>query len=594
MTPADPIDRDQLFLARSGKPHTQAIAHLEASHSLPATADFLLHTLAAGRKDPDTLRILSALSEHRDADPDSPTYGCYKWYVEDPVIQDTNAAFFIGTPLSALWLGFRDRLTANETVAFKAVFAAMLPWFRRMAESPSLFYPNKCLSDAAMLLVSGHILDDAGAVAAGRQFCHRYLDYHFGRGAGWGEDHSPVYLKVLMAMALLILALEKSGALFDQAKRLADAIMEWVVFNDGFDAVPSIRGYNFDCQIRVPYAPACLIDGQTGATPSVLLAVLQQASGYHSQPQPRQTPRQWRRRTFDDEFSTSFIGTCARLGTLSLYPFMPNAYMHDTWGVGWQTKPGAFIVGDEEYGVIEWATEDDEGVVRQHEACGSIHDWPSRHLFKRAGFHPDVVFVGHQEGGAAIILREIHHLHSPTRRIEDRWRLAHARGRILIGGQEWNGAPTEVPPQWLVLHYEQTAVALRPLKCRVLDDPGDDRNTQRHMTGRIVDLPLRIEKGDRGVAISLPLLENHAGMVTQHLFFTGWCVVLLDRPEDVAGLVVTETFYEDGEIPRTYGELIRAVELTTPNVRLKLERDMLSGHVGRFINGKAFRFGGQT
>lgn len=52
-----------------------------------------------------------------------------------------------------------------------------------------------------------------------------------------------------------------------------------------------------------------------------------------------------------------------------------------------------------------------------------FHDWPSRHLFKRLSFHPDVVCVGHQERGAAIILRELHRLHSPTRRIVDRWRL---------------------------------------------------------------------------------------------------------------------------------------------------------------------------
>ena len=61
-------------------------------------------------------------------------------------------------------------------------------------------------------------------------------------------------------------------------------------------------------------------------------------------------------------------------------------------------------------------------MVRQHPAAGNIYDWASRHLFKRVSFHPEVVFVGHQEGRAAIVLREIHHLHSPTRRLADRWR----------------------------------------------------------------------------------------------------------------------------------------------------------------------------
>ena len=38
----DPIDRDVLLAHHSGKPHNSAIAHLTATHSLRATADYLL------------------------------------------------------------------------------------------------------------------------------------------------------------------------------------------------------------------------------------------------------------------------------------------------------------------------------------------------------------------------------------------------------------------------------------------------------------------------------------------------------------------------------------------------------------------------
>ncbi len=585
----DTIDREAL-LARSAQPHNPAIAHLAATHSLPATAEYLLETLVRSRKDCDTARILAAIRAHRDGDPASPTFGCFRWYAEDPRIHDTNAPFFICTPLAVLWLSYRTNLDAAEMAELHGIFADVLPWFRRMADSPSLFYPNKCISDAGMLLATGHVLSDDRTVEAGRRFCRRYLDYYVRRGTGWGEDHSPSYTLVIVEMTLLIMALEKSGDLFDEAKRLTDAILDWVSFHDGVDAVPSIRGYNFECRIEMSYPLAGLLADASGDFGTTALAILKRATGYAFNPEPRDVPRQRRWRTFDAHFSTSFIGPHARLGSLSRFPLMPNSYMHDTWGAGWQSKPGAFIVGREEYGVLEWMTEDEDGVLRQHEATG-FHDWASRHLLKRAGFHPDVVFTGHQEGPAAILLREIHNIHSPTRSIVDRWRLAHARGRVLIDGKEWDGQSVDVPSQWIVVRYDHAAVAIRPLQCRILDEPSDDANPQRRTSGRIVDLPLRIERTGRGDWLSLPLVEGHAGTITQRLLFSGWCVVLLDRVDDAAGLRVTETFHEDGEIPRPYGEWIRTVELTTPTTHLKLVRDMLTGEVARFIDGEAFRFG---
>jgi len=588
-TVTDPIDRG-VWLARSGRPHCQPIAHLTQSHSLPATAAYLLDAVAAGRKDPDTRRILQALTTHRDADPASPTFGCLKWYVEDAAICDTNASFFVCSPLTGLWLAHRAHLDPDEQEALRQVFAAVLPWFQKMAVSPSLFYPNKCISDAAMLLAAGHTLGDAAVLAQGRAFAGRYFDYYRRRGTGWGEDHSPVYTTVIVEMTLLIMALEKDGALFGQAQAMTDATMDWVAFHDGCDAVPSIRGYNFECRIRPGYRQEALLAGHPADSAAPLLRLLRDLTGYAFRPAPLATPRQRRWRTFDAHFSTSYIGEKARLGTLSQYPLMPNGYMHDGWGLGWQSKPASFIVGDEEYGVLEWFTEDDEGVLRQHEASQSFHDWPSRHLFKRLSFHPEVVFVGHQEGRAAIILRELHRVHSPARRVIDRWRLSRGSGRILIDGKVWDGQAGTVRPGWLVSEHPGACVAIRPLRCRVPAADPNDPNPQRRTTGGLTDLPVHLERTARGVHLSLCLVDGAIGTLTEPLLFSGWCVVLLDRAEDVAALAVRESFHEDGEIPRTYGELIRTVELTTPEVRLKLVRDPLCGAVHRFTDGHEFRF----
>ncbi len=581
---SDPIDRT-VYLARGGKPHVANIAHLTDTRNCVSTAHHLYQGLVRGEKDPDFALICAALRGQRDTDPDSPTFGCLKWYREDPAIGDTNASFFICLPLSLAWLNHRDQLTDEEAEALRAIFAAVAPWFRHMADSPSLFYPNKCLGDVAMLLVTGYILGDDAIQQEARDFCRRFLDYVERRGMGWGEDHSPVYTRVIAEMGLLIMLLEQRGELYDRTRAMIDGLMEWAAFHDGLDAVPSIRGYNFKCDLEVPWGLLELVDGAEPKDANAPLAVLARATGYSYTPAVQPVPRSRRQRTFDDHWSVSHIREHARLGTLSHYPIMANATSHDGWGLAWQSKPASLIVPGQDYGVLEWATVDDEGTPRQHEAAGTIWDYASRHLFKRVSFHPEVIMAAHQHEGAAIIFREVHHLHSPTVRLEDRWRLAHGGGRVLLGGHEWDGAPTSAPADWLVLVYPDCAVALHPLQCRVLDAPEDDPNPQRREQGNIVTLPPRLERTDRGLQVSLPLIAEDRGVITQPLLFSGWCVVLLDDPAQVAGLSVQESFREDGELPRTYGELIRTVELTSPYGAVKLERDMLSGGERRWTDG---------
>jgi hypothetical protein len=581
---SDPIDRT-LYLARGGKPHVANIAHLTDTRNCVSTASYLYQGLVRGEKDADFALICAALRDQRDTDPDSPTYGCLKWYREDPAIGDTNASFFICLPLALAWLNHRDQLSDDEAEALRAIFAAVAPWFRHMADSPSLFYPNKCLGDVAMLLVTGTILDDATLQQEARAFCRRYLDYIERRGTGWGEDHSPVYTRVIAEMGLLIMLLEQRGELYDRTRAMIDALVAWAAFHDGLDAVPSIRGYNFTCDLEVPWGLRELMAGAAPKDPNAPLAVLARATGYSYTPAPQPLPRSRRQRTFDDHWSVSHIREHARLGTLSHYPIMPNTTMHDAWGLAWQSKPASLIVNGQDYGVLEWATVDDEGTPRQHEAAGTIWDYASRHLFKRVSFHPEVIFAAHQHEGAAIIFREVHRLHSPTVRLEDRWRLARGGGRVLIAGQEWDGTPTEAPADWLVLDYGACAVALRPLHCRLLDAPEDDPNPQRREGGNVMPLTPRLERTDRGLHVSLPLIAEDHGVITQPLLFSGWCVVLLDDPMQVPNLAVAETFREDGELPRTYGELIRTVTLTSRFGEITLERDMLSGAERRWTDG---------
>jgi hypothetical protein len=436
-----------------------------------------------------------------------------------------------------------------------------------------------------MLLTAGHVLGDADVIARGRAFSSRYLDYYQRRGTGWGEDHSPGYTKVILEMTLLMMALEREGQVYDAARGMTDAILDWADFHDGMDAVPSIRGYNFEATMEKTYGIACLFGEEQEEPLKSLLGVLKAVTGYHWRRRELAVPRQRRWRTFDEHFSTSFIGKHARLGTLSEYPLMPNTYMHDAWGLGWQSKPASFIVHGKDYGILQWLTEDDEGVVRRHESGKGMHEWESRHLFKRVGFHPEVKLVGLQEEGAAIVLREIHRLHSPTTRLVDRWRLAKATGRVLVNGADLPVGGEAPAGSWVVLDYGESAVGIRALSCRLPSLPDEDENPQRRTSGRLAEPTIRLERDDDGLHLCVVLAENHEGELVEPLLFTGWCVVLLDSAEDVAGLGVEEAFDDDGELPRTYGELIRTVTLSTPSHTLCLRRDMLTGATQRLLDG---------
>jgi hypothetical protein len=142
----------------------------------------------------------------------------------------------------------------------------------------------------------------------------------------------------------------------------------------------------------------------------------------------------------------------------------------------------------------------------------------------------------------------------------------------------------------VVIQHQDACLALRPLKCRVLDPVETDRNPQRRTAGAVRDLALGVDRSDRGMLLSLRLVDDHTGTLVQPLLFSGWCVALLAAPDQVTDLRVTESFHEDGEVPRTYGELIRTVALDTPGVSLKLVRDMATGKVSRFVDDTEFVF----
>ena len=190
-------------------------------------------------------------------------------------------------------------------------------------------------------------------------------------------------------------------------------------------------------------------------------------------------------------------------------------------------------------------------------------------LVRNLSFLPEVMQVAHQQEAAAVIFREIHRLHTSVTHLADRWRVSSFSGRVLLDGREWSGQPTELDGTWCVLDYGDASVGIAPLTCRRVGQ--DDA----------VRLPLRISAVEGDLLLELALYDGPAREVVEPLLFTGWCIVLLDRAEDADQWTVAEDFAYQGEVPRTYNELIRTVTLAGPGQTLTLVRDPLEDRVQR-------------
>ena len=557
----------EVGLVKVGRPHETAIAHLTESHASRETAEYVLLQGLLSDGCWNSTPALTALLNMFDKDPHSATYGCPKWYWQSERVVDTNAAFFVGLPLACHYMLWADRLRETERDLLTLIFRYLLKWFEKQARNPNLVYPNKVLSDAALLYTLGRFLNDPSQTAQGIEFCRRWFEYWKRRGCGWGEDHSIQYTKVLVEAAQLILTNCAPDDLRDVCIEFLDGLAHFVAFHEGREPTPGIRTYNFDGNVMA--VDASYFDPEPT---SAIIAVTRARSGYRPPAFSFSAPRQLRRRTFDNHYSVSWVDRHARLGTLSRWPLFPNMYHHDTWGLGWQSMPAAFIADDEDLGYLQWVSIDEYGVRRTHPARDFL-DFASRPLFRRLSFLPEVVQIAHQEKGAAIILREIRKLHAPIRLLVDRWRIPKGKGKVLLGGSIQSEDASEACFKgWCVLQYPNCAIAIWPLHVRAVGNSAPRR------------LPLRVRQdAEEGLLIELELYSGEARVLTEPLLYTGWCIVLLNRPEEVEGWTVEETFELPAEIPRTYHESIRTVTLTGPGIRISLRHDPLEDQQARTV-----------
>jgi hypothetical protein len=138
--------------------------------------------------------ILARVIALQDQDPNSPTYGIWPWFLEEPIEKmsppDWNWADFCGVQLLQVAIDHMDRLPADVQQQVRNSILHAARSIRRRNVGPD--YTNIALMGTYVTLVAGERLDDRDLLDYGKQRLRRFYDYTREMGS-FTEYNSPTY-----------------------------------------------------------------------------------------------------------------------------------------------------------------------------------------------------------------------------------------------------------------------------------------------------------------------------------------------------------------------------------------------------------------
>ncbi|MGG1552264.1 hypothetical protein [Paenibacillus ferrarius] len=549
-------------MVRYDKPgHTREIAHLGYCHEGRQTAHYYTFGTLLGQLDERTgLEILRELAKLQITDAASPYYGGFRWYREERQVNDTNAAFFILRPLVILAFTYPEVIPASHGKVISQMLRHAGPWFSHECREPILYYPNKIISDGAMLLAISHLLHDETYLAEGIAFFEKWEDYTARRGWGWGENISLVYLAVILnalQIASKVFAAHGHGLEAKMQTRMEE-ILDFLRFHNGEEMVPTIRSYNFAGE-TVRFDLAWAVAGVAKLkdlpvemlTMNHLLMLLmfkdQLPEGVQSKPS---VPRVRVDRVFDGSAAYSWIGRTTRLGSVNRFPVIKGSYQWPDWGLGWQSFPVSFSVAGEQVSYLRWYVDlGDE--VRTHPGETYRASYLKPALFRETYF-PSVETRSAQHEHCLLTVRSMDGVNHCAAELADEWVIHRFTGELEEVVTEAEGRT------WHVLRYRHTAVAVTALAgiCA-----GEAARGPQSVT------IVREAEPDR-IKLRQVLWQGEAGTVQQPRLEAGWAVISLeDVPAEVMAAYLEQVRIEDrsfadGESPRTPFTYIRDITMT--------------------------------
>jgi hypothetical protein len=153
---------------------------------------FFLNAVALNWRPEKWSAVIDLAEELHDRDPDSPTYGNYRWYWRDPHPNDRNAVEFCMQTASLAWVLYRDRLPADARAKLAAALALGSEGMLRHKVDVS--YTNIFLMRLANCILIGESTGRPDLGQRGRTWLDEWLAYT--RANGIHEFSSPTYYGV--------------------------------------------------------------------------------------------------------------------------------------------------------------------------------------------------------------------------------------------------------------------------------------------------------------------------------------------------------------------------------------------------------------
>jgi hypothetical protein len=215
------FDRETRLVRRTDKGHHQLDV---CQHSL----EYAAALLAAGQQVDRANAVLAAVLDHQDVDPDSRTFGNFRWWHSDRRVRDRNAVAFMSPWLSHIAMDFGEQLTDENAARLQEALDRAVRGVRAHGSGPD--YTNIWLLKAASLVLIGRALDRPGVTADGAERLDQWIEYTAENGIS--EYNSPCYAAVNIYAVEWIHHYAPDDALRNQAAGLlnylyADAFQQW-------------------------------------------------------------------------------------------------------------------------------------------------------------------------------------------------------------------------------------------------------------------------------------------------------------------------------------------------------------------------------
>ncbi len=552
---------------RLNKPgHTHETLNIPNPACGRETAVYMILARISGDMDAtEGVAVLQALESLVVEDTASEHYGCMRWFDEETKVGDTNAAFFTLMPYLVLKAVSPESLSEAEWDQVTGICRACLPWFVKEGKEPHWYYPNKVISDVAILWGVAHALGESEWMDLASSFAEDWIRYTRERGWGWGENMSLGYIPVIL-VAFRYLILSGEGQSWQQDfLELEEELLEMARFCDGKECVPSIRSYNFSggeeygsvlqWVIGNPaYPDDYIVTASELPWKSMLMLLLyeekRQSLSYEKPPLPRErcTP------VFDGHVAFSWAGDGIRLGSCSRFPVMPGHYQHRVWGLGWQSFPVSALLEGLGVARLQWRTER-EGAVNTHPTSGANGIYRNYRIIGNNDL-AEVVTRSAQEGPLAVVIRSIRYAvmeEGPA--LADEWWIPNGAGKVRSEGD------------WWILEHDGYAFAIRP--CAVYRGEG-----------RLLEsVPAELVEQDGDACLRLTLLKESAALQVHERLEAAWLLRAFSREEApdlrkvLQGIRVKDLLLGGHVLPREGYSYHRRLEVEEAGKRLELNMD---------------------